>query len=140
MRRTHGEDSRGRGEMRQRARSRGAFSAAGVMLEMRFTRREQLSNAQWERERRKRVGLFDIVRQIALAREKLRWNNECIPVVALRYAFILRLERNRCIRLDIREKDRKAKKYNLVTRNNVCGGQGRSNCPFDGRATCVLQG
>lgn len=35
-----------RGESHQQARSRGAFSAAGVMLEVRFIRRERLSNAQ----------------------------------------------------------------------------------------------
>jgi len=43
---THTENE----DRRQRARSRGAFSAAGVMLEMRLSRREQLSNARWERE------------------------------------------------------------------------------------------
>lgn len=57
MRRTHGggfEGERERtGKSRQRAGARGAFSAAGVMLEMRFTRRDYLTRTVGDREREK---------------------------------------------------------------------------------------
>lgn len=63
----------------------------------------------------------------------------CIP--CMRHAFILHLERNRYIELDIRAKERRGEKYKLQEMYYDGGKLGRhDDRPFDKRVTCVLQG